>query len=324
MLEDMSMADKLVAAMLGSALLLVGGCAADRSTNAPAQAPQVKPAPLPVSKLLRRPGGFYNDDAPDSTVLVNLDAIADPVPRVEALNERANEPYTVFGREYAPYKALVEYHRQGTISWYGRKFHGQRTWSGEVYDMYAMTGAHPTLPIPSYAKVTNLENRRTVIVRINDRGPFHSGRIMDVSYAAAYRLGFANAGIATVEVAALLAGAPERTTVTAPAARQATTSAARSAPLATEPQEPALIVTATTEASGVFLQLGAFGSGSNAESFRSKIQPQLADLKLTARIALQANLHRVHVGPFQTRAEANHISEKLRESLGIRPVIVVR
>lgn len=320
----MNITDRLLAAVLGSALLLAGGCAGDWSTSAPAQVPQAKPAPLPVSKLLRRPGGFYNDDAPDSTVLVNLDAITDPVPRVEAMNERANEPYTVFGREYAPYKALLEYHRQGTISWYGRKFHGQRTWSGEVYDMYAMTAAHPILPIPSYARVTNLENRRTVIVRINDRGPFHSGRIMDVSYAAAHRLGFASTGTATVEVEMLLPGAPERTTVATPMARQTVTGAVKPVPLATEPPEPAPTVTATTEASGVFLQLGAFGSGSNAESFRSKIQPQLADLKLTARVALQANLYRVHVGPFQTRAEANQISEKLRESLGIRPVMVVR
>ena len=323
------MAGSLTGFTLGALfVVLAGGCALDRvspPSAATTQPVQAKPAPLPVAQLLRRPGGFYNDDAPDSTTVVNLDAIADPAPRVEPMNDRANEPYTVFGREYAPYKALIEYRREGTISWYGRKFHGQRTWSGDVYDMYAMTAAHPTLPIPSYARVTNLENRRSVIVRINDRGPFHSGRIMDVSYAAAYRLGFSNTGTATVEVETLFpGGAPARTTVSAPAPRPAPASAAKPASLVADSQEPAPTVTATTGAGGVYLQLGAFGSNNNAESFRSKIQPQLADLKLAAQVALQANLYRVNVGPFRSRAEANQISEKLRESLGIRPVIVVR
>lgn len=298
---------KVIAALLAAGAAALAGCAGDPSSSAP----QARPAPLPVSQLLKRPGGFYNDDAPDGTSMVNLDALADPVPRAEPMNDRANEPYTVFGREYAPYKAHVEYRRQGTISWYGRKFHGQRTWSGEVYDMYAMSAAHPTLPIPSYARVTNLENRRSVVVRINDRGPFHSGRIMDVSYAAAYRLGFANAGTATVEVESIAPGAG------APATRA-------EVPRPIEPEEPAPTVTAANEPSGVFLQVGAFSSNNNAESFRSKIQPQLLELKLSALVALQANLYRVHVGPFKTRAEASQMSEKVRETLGVRPLIVVK
>lgn len=314
---------KLIVAALGSTglVLLAAGCATQSSSPRTAQ---VKPAPLPpipVSQLLKRPGGFYNDDAPDSTTLVNLDAVTEPTPRAEPMNERANEPYTVFGREYAPYKALIEYRRQGTISWYGRKFHGQRTWSGELYDMYAITGAHPTLPIPSYVRIVNLENRRAVVVRINDRGPFHSGRIMDVSYAAAHKLGFTNSGSATVEVEALTPGAA---VTTARAESKSPPAAPKPAPLVTEPPEPAPSFTATTEASGVFLQVGAFSSNNNAESFRSKIQPQLADLKLSAQVALQANLYRVHVGPFKTRAEANQISDKLRETLGVRPVIIVK
>src|SRR4051812_45244940 len=171
-----------------AALLLLQACAMDRPGASAPASPQAKAEPVPLSQLMRRPGGFYNDDAPDGPAPVNLDTLADAHPRPEPLNARANEPYTVFGKEYVPYKALVEYRRQGTVSWYGRKFHGQRTWSGEIYDMYAMTGAHPTLPIPSYVKITNLENKKTAVVRINDRGPFHSGRVMDVSYAAAYRL----------------------------------------------------------------------------------------------------------------------------------------
>lgn len=303
-------------------LFILAGCqmlsgqraAGGTESSASAQTPRA--AVLPVSQLLRRPGGFYNDDAPDGTNLPDLDAVPDAMPRSEPMNERANEPYTVFGREYIPYRALVSYQRQGTVSWYGRKFHGQRTWSGEIYDMYAMTAAHPTLPIPSYARVRNLENGRSVIVRINDRGPFHSGRIMDVSYVAAHRLGFATNGAATVEVEAILAaGAQAR-----PAERP--TSAAK--PAAPEAPEPAPVVVATTEAAGVYLQLGAFGSNTNAESFRSKVLPQLAELKLTAQVALQASLYRVQVGPFRNRSEAGQIAEKLRETLGIRPLIVVR
>lgn len=277
-------------------LALLGACAAGPKPGAP----QPKAEPLPVSQLLRRPGGFYNDDAPDGPPPVNFEALGDANPRAEPLNARANEPYTVFGKEYLPYKALIEYRRQGTVSWYGRKFHGQRTWSGEVYDMYAMTAAHPTLPIPSYVKVTNLENRRSVIVRINDRGPFHAGRIMDLSYAAAYKLGFAQSGAATAEVEAILFQQ------------------------AAEPPDPPATLQATAEVAGIFLQLGAFGSSANAESFRDKVQPQLAELRLTARSALRDKLHRVVVGPFKTRPEANQAAEKLRETLGIRPVLVVR
>ena len=149
-------------------------------------------------------GGYYQDDGPGGPPPVNLDKLADPVPKVERLHRAANKPYTALGKKYVPYNTLKPYRQRGTGSWYGRKYHGQRTSSGERYDMYAMTAAHPILPIPSYARVTNVKNGRSVIVRINDRGPFHSGRIIDLSYAAAYKLGYVNAGSALVEVEAIL------------------------------------------------------------------------------------------------------------------------
>jgi rare lipoprotein A len=281
------------------ALALLQACAAkgDRAGGSESPPAQARPEPLPVAQLLRRPGGFYNDDAPDGPSPVDLGSVLDARPRAEPLNARANEPYTVFGKEYVPYKALIEYRRQGTVSWYGRKFHGQRTWSGEIYDMYAMTAAHPTLPIPSYARITNLENKRSAIVRINDRGPFHSGRVMDVSYAAAYKLGFAQSGVATVEVESFVFA---------------------------DPAESPATLHATSEPGGVFLQLGAFGSSPNAESFRHKVDPQLKELGLAARSALRDKLYRVLVGPFKTRAEAAEAGEKLRQSLGIRPILLVR
>ncbi len=144
------------------------------------------------------------DDGPGSAPPGNLDRIADATPRSEPLNPGANSPYTALGRKYVPYQSLKPYRARGIASWYGRKFHGRPTSSGERYDMYAMTAAHTILPIPSYARVTNLSNGRSVVVRVNDRGPFHLERIIDLSYTAAYKLGFVNAGSAQVEVEAIL------------------------------------------------------------------------------------------------------------------------
>ena len=148
--------------------------------------------------------GDTRDDGPGGPLPSNADGIADARPRSEPLNPGANNPYSVLGRKYVPYQSLTPYRQRGLASWYGRKFHGKRTSSGERYDMYAMTAAHTILPIPSYARVTNLSNGRSVVVRVNDRGPFHSDRIIDLSYAAAYKLGFVNAGSVQVEVEAIL------------------------------------------------------------------------------------------------------------------------
>jgi len=152
------------------------------------------------------PGGYYKGDGPGGKPPVDLDKVADAKPRSEPLSRGANEPYTALGRKYAPYTSLQAYRQRGVASWYGRKFHGKPTASGERYDMYAMTAAHTILPIPSYARVTNLANGRSVVVRINDRGPFQSDRIIDLSYAAAYKLGYITAGSTKVEVEAILPG----------------------------------------------------------------------------------------------------------------------
>ena len=148
--------------------------------------------------------GYYKSDGPGGKPPVDLDRIADATPRAEPLNSGANTPYTALGHRYVPYTSLQAYRARGVATWYGRKFQGKKTASGERYDMYAMTAAHTVLPIPSYARVTNLANGRSVVVRINDRGPFHADRLIDLSYAAAYKLGYANAGSAKVEVEAIL------------------------------------------------------------------------------------------------------------------------
>jgi rare lipoprotein A len=152
-------------------------------------------------------GGYYKDDGPGANPPSNLSSVPDASPKSEPLHRFANRPYEVFGKKYVPLTKLQPYQQRGVASWYGKRFHGQKTASGEPYDMYAMTAAHPILPIPSYARVTNLRNGKQVIVRINDRGPFHSGRIIDLSYAAANRLGLIGSGSGEVEIDAIVPGA---------------------------------------------------------------------------------------------------------------------
>ena len=151
-------------------------------------------------------GGYYKDDGPHERPPANLDRISDAVPRTEPLSRGANQPYERFGKRYVPLTSVQSFKQRGMASWYGRRYHGNKTSNGETYDMYAMTAAHPTLPIPSYARVTNVANGKSVVVRINDRGPFKSERIIDLSYVAAHKLGFIQAGQARVDVEAIVPG----------------------------------------------------------------------------------------------------------------------
>lgn len=147
-----------------------------------------------------RPGGFYQNDGSPDRVPADILRTPDAVPRVEPFHRFANRPYTALGRAYTPMTEDKPFRQRGFASWYGRQFHGNRTSSGELYDMFAMTAAHPTLPIPSYVRVRHLGSGATVIVRVNDRGPFKPDRVIDLSYAAAVRLGYASIGTAEVEV----------------------------------------------------------------------------------------------------------------------------
>lgn len=157
-----------------------------------------------ASTPTKRGGGYYLDDGPGDSPPPDLALLPDAVPRIEKYASGANRPYNVFGVDYVPDLSGAPYRQRGVGSWYGRKFHGQRTSNGEIYDMYAMTAAHPTLPLPSYALVTNLQNGRSVIVRVNDRGPFLHNRVMDLSYAAAYKLGYMSSGSGMIEVEMLM------------------------------------------------------------------------------------------------------------------------
>ena len=270
-----------------------------------------------------RSGGYYLDDGPPRDPPANLDQIPDAVPRWEPLHRFANRPYTVLGRDYVPATGLKPYRERGIASWYGRKFHGQKTSIGETYDMYAMSAAHPTLPLPSYARVTNLANGRSVVVRVNDRGPFLHDRIIDVSYAAAQKLGFVGQGSARVEVESLI---PEGGGVTATRSHTAA-AAANAAPLAsvspgTQPPQPLPL---RFEGSEVYLQLAAFTTFDNAENFLSVIEFQLAGERNPAgmpyapRVRSRDNLFRVELGPYASRDEAQRAARELESRFAVVP-----
>jgi rare lipoprotein A len=304
-----------------------------------------KPGSAATAPRGSRGGAYYQDDGPGDDVPANLDQIEDAEPKIEPLHRFANNPYTVFGLQYVPYKALLPYRQRGIGSWYGRKFHGQRTSSGEPYDMYAMSAAHATLPIPSYARVTNLVNGRSVIVRINDRGPFHSGRLVDLSYAAAYKLGYAGAGSASVEVESItredmpLIAARRRQAVQAvaaaappPNAEQPVAETRATAPvilasaalLQPEPATPAPPIPVDADPGGIYLQLGAFSGRDNAENFRIRVYQQLAWLNDAIQIFSREGMFRLHLGPYRNRDEANGMAARIREALQFKPVVVVR
>ena len=321
----------MVAALIAWAL---GGCGSVET-----RAPGVDRPPDAPTGSASRPGGYYMDDGPGDDPPPNLMAVADSKPRLEPLHRFANKPYSVFGKKYVPLRALQTYRVRGVGSWYGRKFHGQRTSSGERYDMYAMTAAHPVLPIPSYARVTNVGNGRSVVVRINDRGPFHAGRIIDLSYTAAWKLGYVNRGSAPVEVESVTPG--DYATLASPRATGETnltevaSAEARAVPPPVAPAStPLYTVDANTgatpaipvaaEPDGVYLQLGAFSARYNAENFRAKIAGRLAWLNRAIEILQRDGLFRLHVGPYRDGAEAGGIAARILEALDIKAVFVRR
>jgi rare lipoprotein A len=261
-------------------------------------------------------GGFYKDDGPGDKQPEDIDAIPDAVPRVEPLHRFANNPYSVLGRDYVPSRDLKPYRARGIGSWYGRKFHGQKTSSGEPYDMYGMSAAHPTLPIPSYVRVSNPANGRSVVLRVNDRGPFHAGRVIDLSWTAAYKLGYIGTGSTLVEVESVL---PGQTLAAAPAPTFEEDPIALMAAEELAPRLPE-----TQDARGHFLQLGAFGNRDNAEALRARLSREIGNLADKLAIQSDGKLFRVQLGPWPDAAAAKLASVQMRESFGMTPVVVQR
>ena len=309
----------------------------------------------PPSPAALTSGRFKFDSEPEATDGELPDQPAELAPRPE---------HNVDKSEYALPTTLPgvgsQFREKGVASWYGKMFHGRKTSSGDTYDMYAMTAAHPSLPIPSYVRVTNLNNGRSAVVRVNDRGPFHPGRIIDLSYAAAYKLGYADQGHASVEVALVL---PEDVAFVHPARPIPPVRKARPAPppsIAAVRQQPAPAVAsveasrqvqpelpvavsvqpavppaavATVAAGGraperggaqVFLQLGSFPSLPNAESFKVFVEGELKWLRESVLVLSSEGKYRLHIGPFPSAAEARSMAERIAGTLKLKPFVVQR
>lgn len=294
----------LIIATIFSMLTACGGDTVTRpETKAP---PAAKPA-TPGS------GGYYLDDGPGDTPPADIDSIPDATLKTETPLARANKPYTALGQRYTPMTSFSAYKGQGVASWYGKRYHGKKTSSGEVYDMYAMTGAHPTLPLPSYVKVTNPVNGRSVIVRINDRGPFKHNRLIDLSYAAAYKLRLIGQGSGLVEVEAIDTS-PE-------ALRKTPNSNILQPTLTADTNLSTSTSTTNTAAMQYYVQVGAFKSEVNGDLLQKKIQ----GLELAENVGLanvyNNGLYRVRLGPYMNKKEADMSASNIRRQLNISAIV---
>jgi rare lipoprotein A len=238
-----------------------------------------------------------SDLQPDDAPLNPRDVsnVADAVPRNEPLSRYGNpDSYVVYGKRYHTLASSKGYSERGIASWYGTKFHGKRTSSGEPYDLYAMTAAHKTLPLPTYVEVTNLKNGRTAIVKVNDRGPFHDDRLIDLSYAAAVKLDILPYGTGQVEIRAI---DPDESRMMA--------SLADTAPAAT----PENVV--------LYLQVGAFSNQQNAQRMQKDLQSQnIGDVRIVEATTDDGSFYKVQVGPLTSHTEANRVTQELK-NLGI-------
>lgn len=355
----MSRALPPVAAIIGVVALVLSGCASDgRIKMAPVAAPATPSARHPAldPRLPVMPsagsgrGGYYLDDGPGDNPPPGLYDVPDPIVKSELPSRYGNRPYVVFGKTYTPLGVDSTFSQRGVASWYGKKFHGQRTSSGEPYDMYQLSAAHPTLPIPSYARVTSLETGKTVVVRVNDRGPFHSSRIIDVSYTAALKLGLLGKGSHEVQVERLLPDDPARRASTrrnwpepealATMPRQPSSvqvaAFGEAAPVSmaqVQTMAPAVVSSGSTgstgsitstgsAADGFYLQLGAFSQVANAVEARARV---LATGVVSMVDIVQAgSLHRLFGGPFASREEAQKAAAALPAGLAVKALVVRR
>lgn len=324
---------------LAALLLAACGSTPKPPPEPPATPPAAtKPPPAkPAKTVQKRGGGYYKDDGPADEIPDGLDEVPDAEPRIEPLHRFANRPYVVFGKEYVPNTSVKPYKVRGIGSWYGKKFHGQKTSIGEPYDMFAMTAAHPTLAIPSYVRVTSVANGRSVVVRVTDRGPFHADRVIDLSYAAAHKLDYIRNGSSMVEVEAIV---PDATGVTyaqvAPAepkaapARDEIADIARKLAAEEKPVQTAATIglngggSSAMPSGGVLLQLGAFANADNAETARIRMSRELDWAEAELRINVGGGIHRLHLGPYPNRAAAEKVAERIRQDYGFKPTFVTR
>jgi rare lipoprotein A len=226
---------------------------------------------------------------------IDTSVIPNATPKPEPITEAGNKsPYEVFGKTYWVLPNNKDYSKTGVASWYGTKFHGRLTSNGETYNMYGMTAAHKSLPIPSYAKVTNTENGRSIIVRINDRGPFHDDRLIDLSYVGAMKLGYADKGTATVLIEAIDTDPKPK--------------------VIAQPKPAPRLQVASTAASGNYLQVGAFTDMATAQQLQTKIR-SLTNKPLV--LLTQDKLHKLWIGPIADKIELLSIKTMLKKTANL-------
>jgi rare lipoprotein A len=304
--------------VMAACLMLVSGCGTIGGRRETPRPPDTRPAP---SAPTTKGGGYYLDDGPGDNAPANLEAVPDAVPRAEPLHRGALRPYTVMGRNYTPMTAVVPYRARGVASWYGRRYHGKQTSSGEIYDMYGMTAAHPTLPIPSYARVTHVGSGKSVVVRINDRGPFIDSRLIDLSYTAAYKLGVLAGGSAMVDVETIVLGVSPSVAAAPPSSPVP--------PVAITPTPapeitPERQIPLATEGGGIYLQLAAFSARDNADAYAGRLRAEQPWLAPQVQIYISDGLFRVHAGPFANQNDARQAADRISQSMGIKPRVLVR
>ena len=256
---------------------------------------------------LSRPQSSRYRDSDDSVPPpIDVSKIPEPIPKLEPRSLYGNKsPYTVLGHTYTVLPSARGYDERGIASYYGAKFHGYKTSSLENYDMYAFSAAHKTLPLPSYARVTNLQNGKSVIVRINDRGPFHENRLIDLSYAAAVKIGVWPKGTGLVEVRAIDPGHPEETAAPAELDAQAAVPPGGAHP-------------------AIWLQVGAFADLANADRVAGRLRSaRLAPVQVSDVQVDGKDVRRVRVGPLQDVDQADRVTDQI-EQLGLpRPQVAV-
>jgi len=227
---------------------------------------------------------------------VDVSDIKNAVPKTEPRSKYGNpKNYKVLGKWYNVKQSSTGYREKGIASWYGKKFHGHRTSSGEMYNMYAMTAAHKTLPLPTYVRVTHLENGRSVIVKINDRGPFHDNRLIDLSYSAAKKLGVTAKGTGAVEIVAIN---PE--------------TYQKNKSYQEKFKRPSAISTYPVKSQyKLYLQVGAFSSQQNADKLQKRLSRMFKQRKIHSDFSSNKNIYRVRIGPLASVADADKLSALL-------------
>ncbi len=297
---------RLLLVLVAAASLVACGTAPVRTPDGP-RVSTPKPAAESPSAKTTRSGNYYLDDGPASAPPANLENLADPKPRSEPLHRFANNPYSALGQDFVPERTIKPFLQRGLASWYGRRFHGNKTATGEIYDMFQLTGAHPTLPLPSYARITNTQNGRQIVVRVNDRGPFLRNRVMDLSYAAALKLGYVEQGVAMIEIEAIVPSEADRLA----AAGTLAPSGVPERVLESKTNRFPLFA----EHEGVFVQIGAFQLAENAESLRARLTLELSNLIGSMRVVARNGMHRLWAGPFGTQQEARVVADRITGQL---------